>query len=238
MALKNIRKQNITDVVYEQFMNAIVSGEWQPGRKIPSENELTATLGVSRVSVRSALQKLQTLGLVESRQGEGTFVCRLDGAQYVRQLLPVLLLGRPALRNLLELRAILDCEMAALAAERATPDLITRLRDNLALHRSLSEDRRAAAECDLEFHLLVARATGNPLLEQVYLILKEVFLSSLYDLVALMGPQHAYHYHQGVLNAIAAHRPDQARKVMREHVRDTMEAVTALPDPSEKKEEC
>ena len=71
MALSTIRKRNISNEVYGRFMNAIASGEWAPGSKIPSENELASTLGVSRVSVRSALHKLTSLGLVESRQGEG-----------------------------------------------------------------------------------------------------------------------------------------------------------------------
>lgn len=225
MALKSIEKQRVTDSVYQQCLDAIRSGEWRPGQRIPSENELTAALGVSRVSVRTALQKLQTLGLVESRQGDGTFVRNPDDTQYARELLPAVVLGQPDLKSFLELRTILDSQMAALAAQRATPEQLRQMEENLARHSTLSSDRQGAAACDLEFHLLIARATGNPLLEQIYLVFQEVFLPSFFDLVSLMGTGPALRCHRRILDAIAAHQPEEAQAAMQEHVQTTLNAA-------------
>ena len=101
MALKTISKRNISDVVYEQLMENLIAGEWKPGDKIPSENELAAQLQVSRISVRSALQRLSSLGLVESRQGEGTFVCEFSGAQYANNLIPLIVFERSDMQDLM-----------------------------------------------------------------------------------------------------------------------------------------
>ncbi|MGE5613813.1 MAG: FadR/GntR family transcriptional regulator [Bacillota bacterium] len=225
MALTNIQKRNISNEVYEQFMNAIASGEWAPGSKIPSENELAATLGVSRISVRSALHRLASLGLVESRQGEGTFVCEVSGEQYLNNLVPIIMLSKPDLKHLLEFRMIFDCEMAGLAAMRADDETIQKLKDNLAHHRQLGNDTKAAAECDLEFHYLIAKASANPLLVKIYMILKDIFLAGLYDIIAVMGTTNAFYYHKRIIDCIEARDSERARAVMREHIIDTIEAA-------------
>lgn len=227
MALSNIRKQNISNEVYNQFMNAIATGEWAPGERIPSENELASTLGVSRISVRSALDKLTGLGLVESRQGEGTFVCELSGAQYLNNLVPIMMLGKPTLKHLLEFRMIFDCEMAGLAAIRARTETIQKLKDNLAHHKKLSNDIRAAAQCDLEFHFLIAQASANPLLEQIYNTLKDVFLAGLYDIVTVMGTGNAFIYHERIIKCIEAKDSERAKAIMREHILDTIDAAVS-----------
>jgi len=225
MAMRVIRKQNIKDVVYEQLKKAIVAGEWQQGNRIPSENELAATLGVSRVSVRSALQSLSSLGLVESRQGEGTFVCRFSGTQYIKNLIPILMLGKPETKNLMEFRMIFDCGIAGLAAEHCGPDVIGKLKSNYKKHKGLSGDTKKAAECDLEFHSLLAEATENPLLIEVYAVLKDVFLSALYDIVAVMGTTNALVFHKKIIEALEAHDAPLARDIMRQHIQDTIEAA-------------
>jgi GntR family transcriptional repressor for pyruvate dehydrogenase complex len=235
MALSNIRKRNISNEVYEQFMNAIASGEWAPGSKIPSENELAATLGVSRVSVRSALHKLTSLGLVESRQGEGTFVCDISGAQYLNNLVPIIMLSKPELKHLLEFRMIFDCEMAGLAAMRANTGTVQKLRDNLACHKRLGNDMKAAAECDLEFHHIIAQASANPLLVKIYDTLKDIFLAGLYDIVAVMGTANAFYYHNRIIDCIEARDSERARAVMREHIIDTIDAALEKREDSDQK---
>ncbi|HHW49824.1 MAG TPA: FadR family transcriptional regulator [Clostridiaceae bacterium] len=234
MALSNIKKKSISDEVYKQFMNAIASGEWAPGSKIPSENELAATLGVSRISVRSALHKLASLGLVESRQGEGTFVCEISGEQYLNNLVPIIMLSKPDLKHLLEFRMIFDCEMAGLAAMRADEEKIEKLKANLAHHKQLSHDIKAAAECDFEFHYLIAQASANPLLTKIYMTLKDIFLAGLYDIVAVMGTDNAFYYHNKIIDCIEARDSERARAVMREHIIDTIDAALGKRESPDK----
>lgn len=234
MSLTHIRKKSVSNEIYKQFMSAIASGKWPPGSKIPSENELAATLGVSRISVRSALHKLTSLGLVESRQGEGTFVCELSGEQYLNNLVPIIMLSKPDLKHLLEFRMIFDCEMAGLAAMRADDKMIQKLRANLAHHKQLSNNTKAAAECDLEFHYLIAQATGNPLLIKIYMTLKDIFLAGLYDIVAVMGTANAFYYHNKIIDCIEARDSERARAVMREHIIDTIDAAVEKRENSNK----
>jgi GntR family transcriptional repressor for pyruvate dehydrogenase complex len=225
MTFSDSQKKSISDKVYEQFFNAIACGEWTPGSRIPSENELASTLGVSRISVRSALHKLASLGLVESRQGEGTFVCEISGAHYLNNLIPIIVLSKPELKHLLEFRMIFDCEMAGLAAKRADAETIQKLKDNLSHHKLLGNNTKAAAECDLEFHYLIAQATANPMLVRIYNTLKDVFLAGLYDIVAVMGTSNALFYHKRIIDCIEAGDSERAKAIMCEHIFDTMDAA-------------
>ena len=81
--VKPIKRVSVGEQVFTQLKELLVQGEWKPGEKLPSENELAAQFGVSRITVRQALQKLGALGLVETRLGEGSFVKQLEAADAV-----------------------------------------------------------------------------------------------------------------------------------------------------------
>jgi len=225
MALQSVRKQNIGDLVYNQFMDALVSGEWKPGERIPSEHELSERLKVSRISVRGALQKLVALGLIESRQGEGTFVCQLNGAQFANNLVPLAVLGDTSLQHLLEFRAIIDCEIAALAAVRATDSVIQQLKENYQAQMSILNDHELTAYYDMEFHSLLACASENPLIIQTYTVFKDVFNKSMYDVIEVTRGSGADIYHARIIQAIEKRDAVRAREEMHQHIQDTMNSV-------------
>lgn len=226
MALKSVRKQNIGDLVYNQFMDAIASGEWKQGEKIPSENELAERLNVSRISVRGALQKLVALGLVESKQGEGTFVRRLDGGQFANNLVPLALLSDASLYHLLEFRLIMDSEVAALAALRASEEDIRRLEENYRIQMSITEDPETIAFYDMEFHILLAHMTHNPLIIQTYAVFKDVFTRSMYEVICITNGLGADIYHARIIHAIERKDSTCAREEMRAHIQSTIERVS------------
>ncbi len=225
MALKTISKQNISDVVYEQLMENLIAGEWKPGDKIPSENELAAQLQVSRISVRSALQRLSSLGLVESRQGEGTFVCEFSGAQYANNLIPLVVFERSDMQDLMEFRNILDSEIAALAALRATDTDIALLHQNYQRHMAAEGDVTKCADYDSEFHCLLAAATHNALFHKVYQVFQPVFRKNMHQIVSIMGVSGARVNHAAILAAVEQHDPDAARAAMQTHVQETISSV-------------
>lgn len=235
MALKNIQRRSVSDEVYDQLMRAIVSGEWTPGAKIPSENELVNELGVSRVSVRAAVQRLSSLGLLESRQGEGTFVTEHVGSSCLNGMIPFVALGKVDLRYFLELRTILDAEMAAIAAQRIEPAQLEKMEACLTRHEQCASDARKASACDLEFHYLVAVATQNPFLTQLYAIFKDTFRYALDDIVSVMGIEHAMYYHRKLIDAFAAHDAETARRVMQEHIEDTVASFRTETDGAAEK---
>ena len=225
MALKTISKQNISDVIYEQLMESLIAGEWKPGDKIPSENELAAQLQVSRISVRSALQRLSSLGLVESRQGEGTFVCEFSGAQYANNLIPLIVFERSDMQDLMEFRNILDSEIAALAALRATDTDIALLHQNYQRHMAAEGDVTKCADYDSEFHCLLAAATHNALFHKVYQVFQPVFRKNMHQIVSIMGVSGARVNHAAILAAVEQHDPDAARAAMQTHVQETISSV-------------
>ena len=225
MALKTISKQNISDVVYEQLMENLIAGEWKPGDKLPSENELAAQLQVSRISVRSALQRLSSLGLVESRQGEGTFVCEFSGAQYANNLIPLVVFERSDMQDLMEFRNILDSEIAALAALRATDTDIALLHQNYQRHMAAEGDVTKCADYDSEFHCLLAAATHNALFHKVYQVFQPVFRKNMHQIVSIMGVSGARVNHAAILAAVEQHDPDAARAAMQTHVQETISSV-------------
>ena len=225
MALKTISKRNISDVVYEQLMENLIAGEWKPGDKIPSENELAAQLQVSRISVRSALQRLSSLGLVESRQGEGTFVCEFSGAQYANNIIPLVVFERSDMQDLMEFRNILDSEIAALAALRATDTDIALLHQNYQRHMAAEGDVTKCADYDSEFHCLLAAATHNALFHKVYQVFQPVFRKNMHQIVSIMGVSGARVNHAAILAAVEQHDPDAARAAMQTHVQETISSV-------------
>ena len=125
--IKPIEKKNISEQVLEQITDNIVKQQWPAGAKLPSENDLAQMFKVSRVSVRTALHKLIALGILEVRNGEGTFVRRADAGVYLNSLIPTLVLEPHDILELLEFRRGIEMLSCELAAERATPEDIEKL---------------------------------------------------------------------------------------------------------------
>jgi GntR family transcriptional repressor for pyruvate dehydrogenase complex len=226
-SLARVKRVRVKQQVFEQLRDQIVAGTWPPGSKIPSENELTRRLGVSRVSLREALHMLASLGLVESRQGGGTFVRRYAGAVLFNPLFPMLALDRTDLADVLEYRRIVERGTAALAAEKAGPAQIAALenayREMLRVKASLREFARA----DLDFHLALARATGNPIVIKVNDIIKSVLGSSMERIVRALGVRDGLDYHRRILAAVKARNPRRAEALMEEHLLRTIRRLQA-----------
>lgn len=163
--LKPVEKQRVAEEIAEQLRSLILNGQYPPGSKLPPERELSKRLRVNRASLREALKKLEHLGLVRIRQGDGTRVqnfMETGGIELVQHLLP-LAGGKPELiRDLLEFRRIFGRELARLAAARSSKEV-----DGLAKLRALAERAEQAQsaldlfELDFDFYVAVAALCGN-----------------------------------------------------------------------------
>lgn len=218
MAIQPIKRQNVSELVFNQMQEMIVSGEWAPGTKISSENELASQMGVSRVTIRSAIQKLSSLGLVESRHGEGTYVCSLNGTQCFNSILPMIVLSKENREALHEFRTILECACAKLAATRITPERLEELR---SINEKMGESQRepdVAAAWDMAFHKGIARATDNPYIVQVLDILETIFTKSLVENINIMGAQSGLYYHRLIIEALEKGDEQLCHDRMLEHL--------------------
>jgi GntR family transcriptional repressor for pyruvate dehydrogenase complex len=231
------RGTTLANRVTRQMEYLIVEGHLKPGDRLPAERELAQQFGVSRTVVREAVRALVAKGLLAVRPGSGTVVSS-PTKDAVSQSMSLLL--RTAqfeidYDKVHEIRRILEVEIAALAAQRRTPQDLERMEEILRQASEIVEDRNCFAECDVAFHAALARATHNELFP--------ILLDSVVDImlkVREMGfsvpgtPGRAFRYHQAILEQIKAGNPERARQAMREHLiesEDTMRrALTLLVD--------
>ena len=216
--VKPVKRVSVGEQVFTQLKELLVQGEWKPGEKLPSENELAAQFGVSRITVRQALQKLGALGLVETRLGEGSFVKQLEAADAVTPLIPAIVLSRDTLPQVMEFREMLEIQSAALAARRGTPQQLERLESILeAMQRCIGDPQRFGM-LDVEFHLQIGRMTCNDLVIRTQSILRETLQQAMNDVVQLTGYQPGLYYHGKLIEAFRSRDEAMAMQWMREHL--------------------
>ena len=177
MVFETIRKNSAPEMVAEQILKKIKSGELKTGDMLPSQKELALALGVGRSSVREAINALAVMGYLEALQGKGT---------YVREKLPDTDISIDKLNaafktgsmfDLMEARELLECKSATLAAERADKEQIEELKKILEEIEKTNDDYSKFLETDFTFHTKIAEATGNIVIgEMTKLILEKVGL--------------------------------------------------------------
>ena len=222
MEITKIRRISVGDEVLKQLKKMLSEGVLAPGDKLPSENALAEMLGVSRITVRQALQKLNAMGLVETRVGEGTFVCSPNIGESMRALIPTLYLEGPTARDVFDFRELIDVEAARCAARRATQEDIAALWkviERTILYQD-REDLTGFAELDTEFHCLVAKASGNPLILRTETILRDIIQQTMDAIIDRMGTQYAIRYHQAIVEAIEERNEEKAALTMLEHLKN------------------
>jgi GntR family transcriptional regulator, transcriptional repressor for pyruvate dehydrogenase complex len=220
--LTRVRRVGVKNQVFAQLRDRIMDGTWTPGGKIPSENALAEALGVSRVSIREALHMLASLGLLESRQGGGTYVREYTGEVFLNPLLPSLALDKLDILHVLEYRKIAEKGNVSLAVKRAGSAEIEELERALRAMEEHRNDPRAFAEADLSFHLLVAKATGNPIVMKVNAVITDILKVSMYGIVESLGPRDGLYYHRKILDAIINRDVPLAETLMEEHIERTI----------------
>lgn len=167
MRLEPIKPKKISDQVFEQIRELIFRGELKPGDQLMPERDMADTLNVSRTTVRNAINKLVVLGLLEHKQGHGTFV-QSPESRSENPLAAAMASEDATLGDLLEVRMGLECNSAALAAQRAQDKDIEFMEKSLAEMREEVKAGRLGSEADTAFHMAIAYATKNPV--QIYLM--------------------------------------------------------------------
>jgi len=156
-----LEAERLSDRLAARIAERIDGGALQPGDRLPTEVQFAAAYGVSRTVVREAVHQLKSQGLVRSRQGSGVFVTT-PPAHRALAFDPRLLGSMDAVVQMVELRRVVEGEMTALAARRATRGQVAELRRALAAIDAATDDGQLGVEQDLAFHRAIAEATGNP----------------------------------------------------------------------------
>jgi GntR family transcriptional regulator, transcriptional repressor for pyruvate dehydrogenase complex len=220
-----IEKINLSNEAFNHILAIIAAQGYEPGAKIPSENELVIMLGVSRNTIRTALNRLNALGILEARHGNGYFLKNVDVDVFTSLQLPIFLEAQSNLETLTEFRMGVEPQGAALAAVRAAPDDIDSMRQALELSQHHLDDKKQYAVFDMDFHLAIAKASGNSIIHRSIEMLKALYTVWLSNFIAVHGNANSDRFHHQIFDAIAAKDADKARAVMMEHLADVLRKV-------------
>jgi len=214
-----MRRVNLVNDAVERLEQEILQKRLAPGDDLPTEHQLSQTLGVSRTVVREAMRVLIARGLIETSQGRPARVKAADPVHVVHTLGTFLQRGDHSLLSLIEVRQPLESEIAALAAERATPEDIADLvaaNERLAAAATIEK----AVTADIEFHDCLAKATGNPVFGILLGALSDLMRQSRRTTLARTGKEVACAGHRAVLDGVRRLDSEAARQAMLQHLID------------------
>ncbi|MGB6384670.1 MAG: FadR/GntR family transcriptional regulator [Terriglobales bacterium] len=227
---RTVKTSRLFEQIVQQVEDSILKGQLKPGDQLPAERDLAQRFGVSRTAVREAVKTLREKGLVEAYSGRGTFVTN-GNSQAIRQSLDLMIRinKQEGLANLAELRLVLEPEIAALAAPRIEEQLLTTMREAVAVMERNLHDPDAYVEADLDFHLALAEAADNPLilslLDSIVGLLREQ-RSRIFDVDG--GPERGQFHHKQILTAIENRDAEAAREAMRSHLKQVLADSSTL----------
>jgi len=225
-----VKSSRLYEQIVQQVEESILKGQLKPGDQLPAERDLAQRFGVSRTAVREAVKTLREKGLVEAYSGRGTFVTN-GTSNAIRQSLDLMIRinQQEGSANLAELRMVLEPEIAGLAASRIEDQLLSTMREAVALMDRNLHDPDAYVEADLDFHLALAEAVGNPLilslLDSIVILLREQ-RSRIFNVDG--GPERGQFHHKRILAAVEQGNPEAAREAMRAHLQQVLEDSSSL----------
>ncbi len=232
--MDKIERTSLSDAVTDWIISQIRKGQYRAGDRLPTERELAEQMGVGRTSVREGLRFLEKLGILEIRQGTGTVVRSLSLGTVFEHLVPVqriIDLPDRDVRDIMHVRRILEAESVQLAARYATESQLARLEKLLDGMAASLEKPRDYLEMDLEFHVVVAKASSNPVLAQLINLIRDIY--TRYFEIVLRDPEMnktSLAFHRRLYAALREHDADAARQHMLAHLRQAERDVLKLLD--------
>lgn len=197
----------------------LTSGSISVGDRLPSERELAKTFEVGRSAVREALKSLSLLGLLEIRQGDGTYLRKGSSTVLPQVIQWGMLLDKQHVESLLDARRVVEIGLAELAALRRTDDDLSELAERLRQLKAAMKDPEVWVGRDVAFHLQVAEAAHSSTLSDVLHRLRSLLDMSISHNQAQSSDNVAkFREHEKVFVAIKDQRPEEAREAMREHM--------------------
>ena len=223
-----IKQKRVYEDIVGQIQELVRGGVLRPGDRLPPERELAERLEVSRSSLREAIRTLELQGLLVSRAGAGTFV----STESVETLLSIIAGStngsRDYLSDIFEVRHLLEPQIAALAADRATPEDISRMAGSLEDQERQIALGETGIEGDTAFHFAMARATHNQALVRVMSTIGDILRQSRDQSLQTPGrPQRSLASHRRILEMITRGEVEAARPAMENHLSDVEPASGA-----------
>jgi GntR family transcriptional repressor for pyruvate dehydrogenase complex len=214
-----IRKTRIAEEIADRIRMLILDATFPPGRPLAPERVLAKRFGVSRGSVRDAFRLLETIGLLETRHGQGTFPRELTVDRLVAPLVSVLAYRRDLQEELMDVRRMFEPAVASVAAARVTDEDLAALERILDTQRRKRKTGQSAILEDTAFPAVLARATRNRVLMSIMETLNDLLVESRRLTLKQKGrPERSIKGHEAVIAALRRRDGDEAARAMRQHI--------------------
>jgi GntR family transcriptional repressor for pyruvate dehydrogenase complex len=234
-AFRVVRKTRVSEEIIGQIRDLITSGRLKIGDRLPAERELAETLQVGRSTVREAIRAMESLGVLEARPGEGTFLVSNPAEHQSDAITANAFRSWDNQRKLFEVRMVIEPDLAALAARRASFEQIMKMRDILQEQEAQLKQGDSGIKADTAFHFALAEAAGNDVLVRIMESLMDLLVETREASLQPTGrTMRSMRQHRAILRAIESRDPLAAEKRMREHITEMEQLVfTAQGQASE-----
>lgn len=226
-------KKNYEQII-DQIQEMIVDGTFKSGDKLPPERELTTKLGVSRTSLREALKALEVLGLIESKQGGGSYIANNISKTILKSISIAYKLNNGTVEDILELRHCLEVQAVRTAALKATDEQIKEMEDIIE-KMTKTDDENEKASLDIAFHNMLIKITDNVIFQIISDSVSNLmapFIKAIREIYKGNDEHLNMYYfveqHRNIINAIKERDPEKAAYAMIEHIRLTEEDIIKL----------
>lgn len=225
-AFTPVVRQSLSDRLSQRIRQLIQNGDYREGDRLPAIMEMARRFGVGHPTVREALKKLQTMGVIEIRHGSGVYVTRSH---------EVLLLASPdftgtvtrkLLLDLIQTRIPIEMQSVSLAAKNATAENLAKMRQLLTTAGENLDDDTVLTSVNMAFHRQIALASGNTVMTQLLDVLQELFTEEQRLILGIFGSRERdHHEHLGILEALERHDEALCVQRMRTHLEGVQEAI-------------
>ncbi|KAA9018048.1 FadR/GntR family transcriptional regulator [Niallia endozanthoxylica] len=224
MKYKQIKPKKIYEEVAEALHEAIRNGQLKPGDKLNSVEQLAENFQVGRSAIREALSALKAMGLIEMKQGEGTYVRQFEAENITFPLSTAMLMNKEDVKNLLEVRKIIEVGAASVAASKRSAESLEQMKAALEEMKVSNGNEELGEKSDMEFHLALAGATQNPLVSNLLLHVSDLMQETMRETRRLLlfskwtTTEKLYEEHVEIYQAVVKQDGEKARKAMLTHL--------------------
>lgn len=224
MEYKHIKPRKIYEEVAETIFGWIKNGELKPGDKLDSVQHLAEKFQVGRAAIREALSALRAMGLIEMKQGEGTYIKEFDPSMVTVPVSIAVIMNKEDIFHLLEVRKILETGAALVAAQNRTKSDLIKMKKALIHLNKVLDDENLGEQADIDFHLAIAASTQNPILISLMNSVSGMMVEAMRETRRLVifsnleTAEQLYQQHVEIYEAIKDKKPELARQIMYDHL--------------------
>ena len=234
---KKIKPKKIYEEVADQLLNMIKKGELKPGDKISTVDQLSESFQVSKSAVREALSALRAMGLIDIRQGEGTFIKDIQSDMLAISSSAALFIRKEDLAHLLEVRRILEVGAAKAAAERRTEEDLQNILQSLEKMKNGVGNEELGEKADFDFHMAIAKASQNPMLVSLMNSVSGIMVETMRETRRLwlygkeVTVERLYQDHVQIYEAILEQNPALAQQRILDHLESVEKVLNSKITP-------